>query len=104
MVSTGLGDDQDSLGKGGHIQDMGGVCLNQGAGHRDTSGLWAHPGVPQPLGGWLPSPTCYSLMPITGSCSGLAPRGQAPGVGPVGFGPNLSHPGLFSVKEPSSPS
>lgn len=83
---------------------MSGVCLNQGAGSGDTSGLWANPGVPQPLGAWLPSPACYNPLPITGSCSGLAPMGQAPGAGPVGFGPKLSHPGLCSVKESSSPS
>lgn len=81
---------------------MGGVCLKQGAGNRDTSRLWAHPGVPQLLGGWLSSPTCYSPVPITGSCSGLAPMGRAQGAGPVGFGPKVGHPGLFSVKEPSS--
>ncbi|TKC40297.1 hypothetical protein EI555_003935, partial [Monodon monoceros] len=43
-------------------------------------------------------------MEAPGSLQPLETVGQAPGAGPAGFGPSLSHPATSSAAGPSSPS
>ena len=92
-------------GRAGQLQGMCGCCLGQGAGQGDTSRTRAHPGVPWPPEGWLhtsprpadTAPAAAALCPSCPAGSGLAqpPGGQAPGAGPEGFGPRLSHCVVF---------
>lgn len=65
------------------------------------SSLWGAACPPAP-----PQNTAAALHPScpAGSCARLAPGGQAPGAGPAGFSPSLSHCGMFSAAGPSSPS